>query len=206
MKLDILTLDLSKIGDLELNNDIFSIEVRRHVLHRMVNWQRAKSRSGTHKVKEKSEISATTKKFVRQKGSGGARHGSRKAVQFRGGGIVHGPRVRNHSHNLTKKFRKLALKMAFSSKIENSQLFILDSIQYSNTKTKNLFSIFQKMGWNSALILKDTENNDDFIRAARNIPHIDVLPQIGANVYDILHHDKLIITKSAVIALEARLS
>merc|ERR1711920_940142 len=127
MKIDIITLNNAILDSIHLSDEIFSKTVRRDIIHRMVRWQLAKRRAGTHKVKEKSEVSLTTKKYIRQKGSGSARHGSRKAVQFRGGGVVHGPRVRSHSHSLTKKFRKLALKMAFSTKMENSQLLILDS-------------------------------------------------------------------------------
>ncbi|MBO6890120.1 MAG: 50S ribosomal protein L4, partial [Thalassospira sp.] len=183
----------------------FGLEVRRDVLHRMVNWQLAKRRAGTHKVKEKSEVSATTKKFVRQKGSGGARHGSRKAAQFRGGGTVHGPRVRDHAHDLTKKFRKLALKTALSAKAKDGKLIVLDNAEFSDAKTKNLVAVFNKLGWKSALIIDGAQVNEGFARAARNIPQVDVLPQIGANVYDILRRDTLVLTKGAVEALEARL-
>jgi large subunit ribosomal protein L4 len=205
MKLDVLKLDASKAGNIDLAEEIFGLEVRRDILHRMVNWQLAKRRAGTHKVKEKSEVSATTKKFVRQKGSGGARHGSRKAAQFRGGGTVHGPRVRDHSHDLTKKFRKLALKTALSAKAKDGKLIVLDNAEFSDAKTKNLVAVFGKLGWKSALIIDGAQVNEGFARAARNIPQIDVLPEIGANVYDILRRDTLVLTKGAVEALEARL-
>ncbi|OKH89322.1 50S ribosomal protein L4 [Thalassospira sp. TSL5-1] len=205
MKLDILKLDASSAGNIDLAEEIFGLEVRRDILHRMVTWQLAKRRAGTHKVKEKSEISATTKKFVRQKGSGGARHGSRKAVQFRGGGVAHGPRVRDHSHDLTKKFRKLALKTALSAKAKDGKLVVLDSADFSESKTKALAVAFDKLGWKSALIIDGASVNEGFARAARNIPQIDVLPQVGANVYDILRRDTLVLTKGAVEALEARL-
>merc|ERR1711920_346346 len=140
MKIDIITLNNAILDSIHISDEIFGRKIRRDILHRMIRWQLAKRRAGTHKVKEKSEVSLTTKKYVRQKGSGSARHGSRKAVQFRGGGVVHGPRVRDHSHALTKKFRKLALKVALSLKAQDKKLVILDSLQQSESKTKKIFS------------------------------------------------------------------
>ena len=207
MKLDIIALDGSDAGRIDVSDEVFGIaEPRSDILHRMVNWQLAGRRAGTHKVKEKSEISGSTRKIVRQKGSGGARHGSRKAVQFRGGGVVHGPRVRSHAHKLNKKFRKLALRHAISSKVAAENLVVVDSLSLSDPKTAALARLLRARGWTSALIVDGNTVDAGFARAARNIPLIDVLPQIGANVHDILRRDTLVLTRGAVAALEARLT
>jgi large subunit ribosomal protein L4 len=205
MMIDIIKLDNSLSERIEIADEIFSREVRKDILHRMVRWQLAKRRAGTHKVKEKSEVSLTTKKNIRQKGSGSARHGSRKAVQFRGGGVVHGPRVRKHEHSLTKKFRKIALKTALSLKAKEKKLIVLDSLQFSENKTKKMVSTLLNLGWKSALVIHNSSVNSNFIRSSSNIPNIDTLPQIGTNVYDIMNHETLVITKSAVKSLEGRL-
>ena len=205
MKLDVLKLDNSSAGSVDLADDVFGLEPRKDILHRMVTYQLAKRQSGNHKVKERNEITGTTKKFVRQKGSGGARHGNKKAPQFRGGGVAHGPRTRSHAFDLPKKVRALALRHALSAKRAANELVILDDAKVSDTKTKALRDAFGKLGLKSALIV-DNEVDEKFGLAARNIPDVDVLPAVGANVYDILRREKLVLTKSAVEALEARLA
>ncbi|WOI54468.1 50S ribosomal protein L4 [Parvularcula sp. LCG005] len=205
MQVDVITLDAGNSGTVDLNDEIFGLEPRRDILHRYVVWQLAKRQQGTHKAKERGEVAGTTKKFVRQKGSGGARHGNRKAPQFVGGGKAHGPRVRSHAHDLPKKVRRLALRHALSAKQAASELIIIDQASLSDPKTKALVERFAKLGVKNALIM-DATFDENFARAARNIPNVDVLPVVGANVYDILRHDKLILTKAAVEGLEARLS
>lgn len=205
MQVDVLTLNAEKSGTVELKDDIFGLEPRRDILHRYVVWQMAKRQAGTHKAKERGEVTGTTKKFVRQKGSGGARHGNRKAPQFVGGGKAHGPRVRSHAHSLPKKVRRLALKHALSAKQSAAELIIIDEAQLADGKTKALVERFGKLGVKSALVM-DASFDEGFARAAQNIDGVDVLPVVGANVYDILRHDKLILTKAAVEGLEARLS
>ena len=205
MQVDVLTLDAEKSGTVELKDDIFGLEPRRDILHRYVVWQMAKRQAGTHKAKERGEVAGTTKKFVRQKGSGGARHGNRKAPQFVGGGKAHGPRVRSHAHSLPKKVRRLALRHALSAKQIASELIVIDTAAMSDAKTKALVEKFGKLGVKNALVI-DGAVDEGFARAARNIQNVDVLPVIGANVYDILRRDKLILTKAAIEGLEARLS
>ncbi|MEM1395878.1 MAG: 50S ribosomal protein L4 [Pseudomonadota bacterium] len=204
MKLDVLTLDNAKAGDIDVADDVFGLEVRKDILHRMVTYQLAKRQQGTHKAKERNEVTATRKKFVRQKGSGGARHGDKKAPQFRGGGKAHGPRVRSHAIGLPKKVRSLALKHALSAKVAAGELMVVDGAAIDDPKTKALRARFDALGLKNALFV-DSEVNGTFAKAARNIPNIDVLPVIGANVYDILRRDKLVLTKAAVEGLEARL-
>ncbi|MEM6537002.1 MAG: 50S ribosomal protein L4 [Pseudomonadota bacterium] len=204
MKLDVLTLDNAKAGDIDVADDVFGLEVRKDILHRMVTYQLAKRQQGTHKAKERNEVTATRKKFVRQKGSGGARHGDKKAPQFRGGGKAHGPRVRSHAIGLPKKVRSLALKHALSAKVAAGELMVVDGATIDDPKTKALRARFDALGLKNALFV-DSEVNGTFAKAARNIPNIDVLPVIGANVYDILRRDKLVLTKAAVEGLEARL-
>jgi len=175
------------------------------VLTRMVNWQLAKRRTGNHKVKTISEISGTTKKPFRQKGTGRARAGSLRATQYRGGQTVHGPVVRDHNHDLTKKFRKLGLKTALSAKAKAGQLIVLDEAVAAEPKTKDMAAKLKKLGWTSVLVIDGDAVNENFARATRNIPLVDLLPQQGANVYDILRRDTLVLTKGAVEQLEARL-
>ena len=206
MKTDVIKLDAGKAGSIELSDAIFGLEPRADILHRMVRYQLAKRQAGTHKVKTRSETSYSTKKIYRQKGTGGARHGSRNAPIFRGGGVYKGPTPRSHAHNLTKKFRALGLKHALSAKVAAGELVIIEDANLSDGKTKMLASVIKDMGWKRALIIDGAEVNENLARAARNIEGVDVLPSAGANVYDILRRDTLVLTKAAVAALEARLS
>lgn len=205
MKLEVTNLEAEKTGEIELDDSIFGLDPRRDILARVVNWQLAKRRSGNHKTKGISEISGTTKKPYRQKGTGRARQGSMRATQFRGGQTVHGPVVRSHAHDLPKKVRKLGLKCALSAKAKAGQLIVLDAAATDEAKTKALAAKFAKLGWQSVLVIDGPELNEGFARAARNIPKVDVLPQQGANVYDILRRDTLVLTRGAVEHLEARL-
>lgn len=204
MKTKVIALDGSAAGDVDLKEDIFGCAVRKDILQRMVEYQRAAKQAGTHKTKERGEISGTTKKPYKQKGTGRARQGSLKGPQMVGGGIAHGPRVRSHAHNLTKKFRKLALKTALSAKQADGTLVILKEAAVKDAKTAKLAASFAKLGWSKPLII-DTKLDEGFARAARNIKHVDVLPEVGVNVYDILRHKELVLTKAAVDALQARL-
>ena len=205
MKAPVTTLDNKKAGDIDLADEIFALPTRKDLLARMVNWQLAKRRAGTHKVKERGEVSGSTRKIFRQKGPGRARHGSIRANIFRGGGQAHGPRVRDHAFDLPKKVRKLALKTALSAKAAEGKLIILDAAVAKEHKTKDLRGRFETLGWASVLVIGGTQLDENFARAARNLPGVDVLPQQGANVYDILRRDTLVLTKDAVEALEARL-
>lgn len=204
MQVDVLNLDSEKAGSIDLDDAIFGLEPRKDILHRMVTYQLAKRQQGTHKSKERNEISATGKKFVRQKGSGGARHGDKKAPQFRGGGKAHGPRVRSHAIDLPKKVRRLALRHALSAKAVAGELVILDGASLNAPKTKALADRLEKLGLANVLVV-DANVDENFGRAARNIVGIDVLPLAGANVYDILRREKLALTRAAVEGLEARL-
>ena len=205
MKLEVTNLEAEKTGEIDLDDSIFGLDPRRDILARVVNWQLAKRRSGNHKTKGISEISGTTKKPYRQKGTGRARQGSLRATQFRGGQTVHGPVVRSHAHDLPKKVRQLGLKCALSAKAKAGQLIVLDAATTDEAKTKVLAAKFAKLGWQSVLVIDGPELNEGFARAARNIPKVDVLPQQGANVYDILRRDTLVLTRGAVEHLEARL-
>ncbi|WP_375409360.1 50S ribosomal protein L4 [uncultured Methylobacterium sp.] len=204
MKLDITTLDGTGAGTVELDEAIFGLEPRADLLQRMVRWQLAKRQAGTHAVKNRSDVNRTRKKLYKQKGTGNARHGAASAPQFRGGGRAFGPVVRSHAHDLPKKVRALALKHALSSKVKDATLIIVDDITLAEGKTKGLVERFGKMGLSSALFISGPEVDVNFGRAARNIPMIDVLPVQGINVYDILRRDKLVLTRAAVDALEAR--
>ncbi len=204
MKLDVTTLDGGTDGSLELNEAIFGLEPRADLLARCVRWQLAKRRAGTHAVKNRSEIDRTTKKIYKQKGTGSARHGAASAPQFRGGGRAFGPQVRSHEHDLPKKVRALALKHALSSKAKDAAIVIVDDVKLAEPKTKALVERFGKLGLANALIIGGAEIDVNFGRAARNIPNVDVLPVQGINVYDILRREKLVLTKAAVDALEAR--
>ena len=205
MKLDVIKLDGKKAGSVDLGEEIFGLEPRADILHRVVRWQRNKAQAGTHKVKTRSETSYTKKKIYRQKGTGGARHGDRNAPIFRKGGIYKGPTPRSHAHDLPKKFRKLGLKHALSSKAATGDLVILDEASAKDAKTSALAKQVAELGWNRALVIDGAEVNEDFARAAANLPGVDVLPSMGANVYDILRSDTLVLTKAGVEALEARL-
>jgi len=204
MKADVTTLDAKKAGTVDLSDDVFGLEPRADLLHRMVRYQLAKRRGGTVSVKDRSEINATTAKMYRQKGTGRARHGSKKAPIFRGGGKAFGPKPRSHAIELPKKVRALALKHALSSKVKTDMLVVLDTCELKEGKTKELKSRFAKLGFQSVLIIDGAAVQNEFARAARNIPRVDVLPVQGINVYDILRHDKLVLTKAALEALEAR--
>ncbi len=204
MKLDITTLEGKSAGSVDLNETIFGLDPRADLLARCVRWQLAKRQAGTHATKGRSDINRTTKKLYKQKGTGNARHGAASAPQFRGGGRAFGPVVRSHAHDLPKKVRALALRHALSSKVKDSSLIIIDDVKLSEPKTKGLIERFGKMGLGSALIIGGVEIEANFQRAARNIPNIDVLPVQGINVYDILRREKLVLTKAAVDALEAR--
>ncbi|MBI1262227.1 MAG: 50S ribosomal protein L4 [Rhizobiales bacterium] len=204
MKADVITLQAENAGSVELTDAIFALEPRADILHRMVSYQLAKRQAGTHKTKGRSEITATGKKFVKQKGSGGARHGDRKAPQFRGGGKAFGPVVRSHAIDLPKKVRALALKLALSSKAATSDLIILEDAKIPEAKTKAVKEVFAKLGLTSVLIIDGAELDQNFALAARNVHGVDVLPVQGINVYDILRRDKLVLTKAALESLEAR--
>lgn len=204
MKIDVITLDNKAAGSIELDESIFGLEPRADILQRVVRWQLAKRQAGTHKTKTISEISGTTKKPFRQKGTGRARQGSTRSAQFRGGATIFGPVVRSHAHDLTKKVRKLGLKTALSTKAKEGKLVVLDNAEGSG-KTKDLAAQVKALGWSSALIIDGAEVNETFKRAASNIIGIDVLPTQGANVYDILRRDTLVLTKAAVEKLGERL-
>jgi large subunit ribosomal protein L4 len=206
MKLDVVNLQAGSAGQVELNEAIFGLEPRADILHRVVLWQRAKAQAGTHSVKTKSEVSYSTKKIYRQKGTGGARHGSRKAPIFRKGGVYKGPTPRSHAFDLPKKVRALGLRMALSAKAGAGKLVILDSTDMAEAKTALLAKVAADLGWKKALVIDGAEVNANFARAARNLDGIDVLPSIGANVYDILRRDTLVITRAGLVALEARLA
>lgn len=205
MKIKVVTLENKAAGEIELNDSIFGLEVRKDLLHRMVEWQRAKAQAGTHKTKGISEISGTTKKPFKQKGSGNARQGSLRSAQMRGGATIFGPVVRSHAVGLPKKVRALALKHALSSKQKEGKLFVIESAEVKKPQTKEIAATFKKNGWDAPLIIDGATVNEGFAKAARNIKFVDVLPQIGANVYDILRHKQLVLTKDAVKALEERL-
>lgn len=206
MKVEVKNLTNKKVGDIELSDAIFGVEPRADLVARMVNYQLAARRAGTHKTKGRSEVSGTTKKPWNQKGSGRARAGSLRAPQFRGGGTVFGPVVRDHSHSLNKKVRKLALKSALSAKAKEGKLIILDAAASKEPKTKILATSLAGLGVTSALIVSGSELDLNFALASRNIANIDVMPSQGANVYDIIRRDTLILTKDAVAQLEERLA
>jgi large subunit ribosomal protein L4 len=204
MKLDVIKLDGGTAGSVELVDDIFGLEPRADILHRVVRWQRARAQAGTHATLGRSEVSYSTKKIYRQKGTGGARHGSRKAPIFRKGGIYKGPTPRSHAFDLPKKVRQLGLKLALSAKAKAGALVVIDEAT-SNGKSAVLAQQVKDLGWKRALIIDGAAVNETFAQAARNIDGLDILPSVGANVYDILKRDTLVITKAGVEALEARL-
>ena len=204
MKLKVIKIDGASAGSVELVDDIFGLDPRVDILHRVVRWQRNKGQAGTHKVKTRSETSYSRKKIYRQKGTGGARHGDRNAPIFRKGGVYKGPTPRSHAHDLPKKVRTLGLKHALSAKAKEGALVIIDKATASG-KTAELAKQVKELGWKRALVIDGAEVNDNFAQAARNIDGLDILPTIGANVYDILKRDTLVLTKAGVEALEARL-
>jgi large subunit ribosomal protein L4 len=206
MKLDIINLDKKSVGSVDVSDAIFGVEVRGDIMHRVVRWQLAKRQAGTHKTKVVSEVSGTTKKPYKQKGTGSARQGSLRSAQMRGGGIIFGPVVRSHAFSLPKKIRMLGLRSALSAKAKDGKLVVIENAAGGKeAKTKTLVAQLKKLGWTSALIVDGAQVDEGFARAARNIPGIDVLPTQGANVYDILRRDTLVLTKAALEKLEERL-
>ncbi|MEJ0049474.1 MAG: 50S ribosomal protein L4 [Rhodospirillales bacterium] len=204
MQIDIITLDNGTAGTAELPDEYFAATPRTDIMARVVHWQQARRRAGTHKVKGMGEVSGTTKKPYKQKGTGNARQGSLRAPQFRTGGVVHGPVVRDHGYSLPKKVRRLGLISALSQKHAEGKLVVLDAATAADPKTRTLAARLKGLGWRSALII-DGVVDDNFLRASRNIHGVDVLPGVGANVYDILRHDVLAITAAGVEALKTRL-
>jgi large subunit ribosomal protein L4 len=204
MKANVQTIDAKKAGSVELADHIFGLEPRVDIIHRVIQWQLNKRQQGTHQAKSRGEINRTTKKFGNQKGGGTARHGSRKAGIFVGGGKAFGPRFRSHETSLNKKVRALGLRHALSTKAKASEIIIIDKAEVKEAKTKFIQAAFAKLGWVNALIIDGATLNEGFANAARNIPNIDVLPVQGINVYDILRRKNLVLTKAAVEALEAR--
>ena len=205
MKADVLTLDAGSAGKVELDQAVFGLEGRADILHRVVNWQLAKRRAGTHAVKFRSDIARTGKRFGRQKGGGSARHGSRRSNIFVGGGRAFGPIPRDHGHSLPKRVRRLGLKMALSVKQAEGKLVVIDSAILEDAKTKSLVAKLGKLGLSNALFVDGVEPDVNFKRAVSNIPNIDLLPVQGANVYDILRRDTLVLTKAALAGLKERL-
>lgn len=205
MKLPVFNLKNENCGEIELQDTIFGLEPNPDILARVVQWQLAKRRSGCHKVKQRSEVIGSTKKIYKQKGTGSARHGSKKPPQFRGGGVAHGPVVRSHAYSLPKKVRKLGLKVALSSKLQSQRLFVIDGVDSIGHKTKDLAQLLEKWGYRSILFINSTDENQNFVKAVSNLPNMNVLPPIGTNVYDILKHDCVMLVSSAAKGLEGRL-
>lgn len=205
MKIQIKTLDNKSAGEVELKKEIFGLPERKDILQRVVEWQRAKRRAGTHKTKGISDISGTTKKPWRQKGTGNARQGSLRSPQFRGGAVIFGPVVRSHAYSLPKKVRQLGLKTALSVKMAEGMLHVIEDVKAKSAKTKDLAKAFAKLGFTRPLIIGGKELDEQFAKAARNVKGVDVLPQQGINVYDILRHRELVLTTSAIKSLEERL-
>lgn len=204
MKVDVITLDGGKAGSVELSESIFGCVPRQDLIQRVVLWQLAKRQAGTHKTKGRAEIWRTGKKLYKQKGTGGARHGSARVPQFRGGGRAMGPVVRSHAHDLPKKVRVLALRHALSAKFQDGSIRVLDKAAVSEPKTKGLLARFSKLGIANALFVDGGEVDMNFALASRNIPNVDVLPVQGINVYDLLRRDTIVLTRAAVEALEAQ--
>ena len=205
MKWDVFSLENKKVGSIELDDSVFGHAVRPDILARAVNWQLAKRRAGTHKTKTRGEVRGSTRKIMRQKGSGRARKGSARVNLMRGGGPSFGPLVRSHAHKLPKKVRRMALKSALSAKREEGKLVVVDAIKLKKPKTGELAKKLGKLGWQSALVIDGAVIDANFARAAANIVGLDVLPSQGANVYDILNSDTLVLTKDAVEKLVERL-
>ena len=204
MELKVTTLEGKEAGSVQLSDAIFGLEPREDIIARCVQWQLNKRQAGTHKTKDRGEIWRTGKKMYKQKGTGGARHGSARVPQFRGGGRAFGPVVRSHATDLPKKVRVLALKHALSARAKDGGLIVLDNAQIKDAKTKALAAQFSGLGLTNVLIIDGAQVDAGFANAARNIPNVDVLPVQGINVYDIVRRQKLVLTKAAVEALEAR--
>ncbi len=207
MKVDVFSIDAKKSGTIELDPGMFGLEPRSDILNKVVRWQLAKRQQGTHSVLTRSEVSYSTKKVVRQKGSGSGRHGSRRAPIFRKGGVYKGPTPRSHAFSLNKKVRTLGLKHALSAKYISGQLVILEKAELNDQKTQNFAKLMKKLGWGRTLVIGqgDSQMGLNFVKASRNISSVDVLPVEGINVYDVLKKDTLVLTKAAVAALEERL-
>lgn len=205
MKCDVISLENKKVGDIELDDAVFGVEPRADILHRVVNWQLASRQAGTHKVKTRGELAIVKTKPFKQKGTGNARQGFKGATQMRGGATVHGPVVRSYAHSLNKKVRKLGLKCALSTKAASGSLIVVDEAKFEAPKTKDASAKLQALGLTSALFIDATDIDANFRKATANIPGVNVLPSQGANVYDILRADKLVLTKGAVEALVERL-
>ncbi|MAZ04536.1 MAG: 50S ribosomal protein L4 [Sneathiella sp.] len=205
MKVNVINLDNKKAGDIELADEVFGLSPRADLLQRMVRYQLAARRAGTHKTKGVAEVSGTGQKPFKQKGTGRARQGQKRAPHQRGGGVAHGPVLRSHAHDLPKKVRKLALKTALSTKQAEGKLIIVDELKAKDVKTKVMADKFKALGWASTLIVDGDEMEKNFALSTRNLPMVDLLTSNGANVYDILRRDVLVLTKSAVESLEARL-
>jgi large subunit ribosomal protein L4 len=205
MEQEVINIDGKVVGKVTLDEDIFSIEEREDVIHQVVLWQLAKRRAGTHKTKGISEISGTTKKPYSQKGTGRARQGSLRSAQFRGGAVIFGPVVRSHAFDLPKKIRKLGLKAALSAKLRSGSLKVINNLELGQSKTKDLKNKLNELGLKSVLIIEGNQVNESLKRCSRNLFKIDILPQIGANVYDIINHDNLLLTEEAVKLLQERL-
>lgn len=206
MQVQVKNLAAEEVGSVELSDAVFGVEVRGDILHRVVLWQLAKRRAGTHKVKTRAEITRTGAKMYKQKGTGRARHGSRRVNIFRGGGVAFGPQPRDHAIDLPKKVRALGLKCALSSKAAEGKLLVLDEAKLAEPKTKALVGALEKLGLGSALVVTGAEIERNFELATRNLPLVDVLPAQGINVYDILRRDTLVLTQDAVARIEERLA
>ena len=204
MKLQVKTLSSQAAGEIELSDDVFGLEPRADILTRVVNWQLAKRQRGTHKAKIRSEVKVTGAKMYKQKGTGQARHGDKSVPQFRGGGKAFGPLPRSHAFDLPKQVRALGLKHALSAKARDNKLVIIDTLKTGEPKTKAIKTAFDKFGITSALIVDGVDSDLNFLLSVRNMPHVDVLPIVGINVYDILRRDTLVLSKAAVSELEAR--
>lgn len=205
MKVDVINLDKKPVGSIELADTVFGVNVREDILARVIQWQLDKRRQGTHKTKDIGEVSGSGTKPFKQKGTGRARQGQKRAPQMRHGGIVFGPVVRDHAYNLNKKIRALGMRVALSLKAKNGKLFILDDMTAAEPKTKVMKSAFEKNGWKSVLFVGGETLDNNFALSARNIINVDVLPAQGANVYDIIRRDVLVLSKDAVANLEGRL-
>lgn len=205
MKVEVKTLDNQKVSDISIAPDIFGVEARTDIIARVIHWQLAKRRSGTHNSRVISEVSGTTKKPFRQKGTGRARQGSLRSPHMRGGAVMHGPIPRDHGYSLPKKVRKLGMKCALSAKFSQKNLIVLEDFKHSSGKTQELVKKFEKLGFKSALFIDGAQVDSGFKQALMNIMNVNVLPAIGANVYDIMRHDHLILSKAALESLESRL-
>ncbi len=206
MKIKVKSIDNKELEEINLQKNIFGIEVRTDLVSKMITWQLAKRRSGNHKVKERGEIKGSTAKIYKQKGTGRARHGSKKVVQFKGGGVVHGPRTRSHEFKLSSKVKKLALKSVLSSKYKEGNIVILEQFVLKKIKTAELVKKLSKLGINSATMIDGVKTENNFLLSVRNIKHINILPSLGINAFDIMKRDKLVMSKEGLKEIEKALS